>query len=1665
MEYFRETQLETVEDIYQSTGDYLAECLENLEPVVSQNQSLDSSLLRADASALSLSNLPPIKLPPFDGNFSEWETFRDRFNTLIIQNRALTDFARMHYLASSLKGRALDSISTLAITADNFTVAWETLTQRFENKRRLLSSHFSTLLGLSVVTKESASALQALFDQINNTVSSMKNLGRSSSDLWNDFLVHLSVQKIDSASRKAWTLKTSDSDLPPAFDELSRFLSHRIRALEECSSTSIAKDSKSSGPSRVTVATASATALSACPLCKARHFVNACAKFTAQNPNQRRETVKRLKRCFNCLSASHSVQDCKSKYSCRSCGKRHHSTLHLDSDSESNNATSKATDSPSQNPSTTVEVNSLLTSALPRSRSQVLLATARVQVNASGRSIVVRALLDQGSEATFISATLAHSLRVKRIRMPVSISAVGGTQVGTVRQAANIEISPLSSAVPSLSTIALILPTLTSYAPKRLADQSALSHLSTLEWADADPTSSDPIQILIGADLYSSVILEGVRKGKPGHPIAQKSIFGWIISGPLPLKTDHSSLHISVHHCTSLKPLSDDIQKFWETEELPPSQILSSLDEQCETHFRDTHSRTACGRYVVRLPFKRPPPIDIGKTLHSADRMLRTLLRRFEAQPLLKTEYHMFMHEYEELGHMHRVPEPPPAPIQCVYIPHHPVVRAESITTRLRVVFNASCVSSNGSTLNDHLLAGPKLQTDLPSILLQWRQFRFVYTADIAKMYRQILVDPRDIDYQRIRWQPDSVKDPCDYQLLTVTYGMTCAPYLALRVLQCLADDDGARFPLAAPILRTQIYVDDVLFGDHDIEALRNKRDQLVSLLRCAHFELHKWASNTTVLLDDIDPSDHGLACSKSLATDERVKVLGIVWSPALDQFRFKVSLDTAISSSKRAVLSVIAKLYDPLGWVTPVTVSAKIIMQQLWRAQIGWDDPIPTAIFARWQKFYATLPQLNKVSLDRWTGAQPDSTFELHGFADASTQAYAAVVYLKTTTSAGQVTISLLAGKSKVAPITPLTVPRLELSAALLLSRLILFVRNSFELRSVSCTSWTDSTIVLTWLRSHPSRWTTFVANRVAKIQSALPDTVWRHVPTTCNPADCASRGLHGNELLEHYLWWNGPSWLCLPYSEWPAEPSPLLADPPGEAKVQAFHVVAPLERWDLATRFSSWPKLFRITAYIYRFIHACRRLSKSTTDVQAGSRILSGAECSSAMRLWYKRVQQEVFPEELHALRTSRRIAPKSPIASLNPFVDDDGVLRVGGRLRNAPLPYDARHPVLLAPHSVVRLIVSHRHEKALHGGAQLTLSILRKEFWILRARNLVKSVIHACLPCVREQASVPSQLMGPLPSIRVSPPPRCFAHCGVDYAGPIQVRASAGRGIKSFKAYIALFICLATRAIHLELVGDYSTDAFLRAFNRFCSRRGLPQSIYSDNGTTFVGADRELSSAYQNALRDPAFLNRTASDKINWHFIPPSAPHFGGLWEAGVKSVKHHLRRVLGSHTLSFENLTTLLCQIEACLNSRPIAPQSDSFDDYQFLTPGHFLIGASLAVPPEPSLLELKENRLSYWQLIRQMTEQFWKLWSDDYVNTLQQRTKWRKFQPDISVGKLVLLRNSLLPPCKWELGRITRLHSGPDGLTRVVTVKTAASEYVRPIGKLCLLPIDPTASDE
>jgi hypothetical protein len=444
-------------------------------------------------------------------------------------------------------------------------------------------------------------------------------------------------------------------------------------------------------------------------------------------------------------------------------------------------------------------------------------------------------------------------------------------------------------------------------------------------------------------------------------------------------------------------------------------------------------------------------------------------------------------------------------------------------------------------------------------------------------------------------------------------------------------------------------------------------------------------------------------------------------------------------------------------------------------------------------------------------------------------------------------------------------------------------------------------------------------------------------------------------------------------------------------------------------------------------------------------------------------KSIQKRSFAEEYHQLSTGGGIEKNSTIRNLSPFLDENGVIRVGGRIRNANLAYNQKHPVLIPKnHNVTEAIIRHFHVKNLHSGTQSTLASIRQQYWPIAGRNKIKQIIHKCISCFRAKPIIAQQKMGDLPVKRLEPA-RPFINSGLDYCGPILIKTHRGRGKqKTIKAYVCLFICLSTKAIHIELVSDLTADTFLDALKRFVSRRGTVKSIISDNATNFIKANKDLIDLhqfFQNSEISRKLVTTLSNENIQWKFIPPRTPNFGGLWEAGVKSVKYHIKRVVGETVLTYDELYTLLTRIEACLNSRPLVPMSNDPNDLTAITPGHFLIGEALTAPLEPDLTELKINQLSRHQLLERLRQHFWKRWRTEYLSYLQGRTKWQSPSPSLQPGDLVLLVEDNVPPLCWPLGRIQQVHPGSDGNVRVVTVKTNRGTYKRGVRKVCVLPIE------
>lgn len=454
-----------------------------------------------------------------------------------------------------------------------------------------------------------------------------------------------------------------------------------------------------------------------------------------------------------------------------------------------------------------------------------------------------------------------------------------------------------------------------------------------------------------------------------------------------------------------------------------------------------------------------------------------------------------------------------------------------------------------------------------------------------------------------------------------------------------------------------------------------------------------------------------------------------------------------------------------------------------------------------------------------------------------------------------------------------------------------------------------------------------------------------------------------------------------------------------------------------------------------------------------------LIATELAKALRALIIWVQHQTFPEELSRINNPDTKG-RSKLQGLSLFLDEQGIIRVGGRLGNADIPYEQKHPILLPrSHRFTDLLIEDFHRQLKHPGTATLQSIIQQQYWIIASRQVIRSRLRNCIACYKFRPRSVQPLMGNVPKFRLQQI-KPFITTGVDYAGPFPLKSGTTRRAVPTQAYLCLFICMTTKALHLELASDLSTESFLMAFCRFISRRGPVQHIYSDCGTNFVGAsnlfqtvdDFTRASEYQNNCR-----KYLSARSISWHFNPPSAPHFGGRWEAGVKSVKTLLYRSIGLHRLSYEELNTLVSRIESTLNSRPLGALSSDPRDFEALTPSHFLTLMPSTAIVDPEIDHVPLSRLQRWRLIKDLHSHFWNRWQIEYLQTLQRRTKWSMPEEDLTIDTLVLIREPTAP-LAWKLGRIIQLHPGPDGVARVATLQTANGVLKRPVVKLCPLPM-------
>ncbi|XP_076395364.1 uncharacterized protein LOC143265692 [Megachile rotundata] len=933
--------------------------------------------------------------------------------------------------------------------------------------------------------------------------------------------------------------------------------------------------------------------------------------------------------------------------------------------------------------------------------------------------------------------------------------------------------------------------------------------------------------------------------------------------------------------------------------------------------------------------------------LSTARKRLELLERRLDRDPEYARLYYQEMQRFLDQGYAQRV-ENTLERARTWYLPHFGV-RNVNKPNKVRLVFDAAA-KTGGISLNDQLMSGPDLLKSLPGILIRFRQYAVAVKADISDMFLRVQIRESDRGAQRFLWRgKDRNREPDIYEMSTLIFGAKSSPCSAIYVKDKNAKDCNEAHPEAVRSIINDSYMDDFLSSRRTVrEAAELVRD-VIAINARANFAMHGWASNKAEALRN--SVDHGQRLEQGdtrLGDRGGERVLGLFWDTQNDELKFNVELKNIPKEillgekkpTKREFLRVIMSVFDPLGILAPFTLKSKIIMQEIWRSGINWDDPLREEDFVRWRKWVSMIDRVKECRMPRCYGVTEsrESEAQLHVFCDASLTAYAAVAYLRfeNENESESAHVSLIMAKSRVAPLKPLTIPRLELQAALMGTRLATFVEKELDIKISRRVFWSDSTTVISWIRSEPRTRQVFVANRLGEIGENTRTTEWRWVPTGQNPADDATRFENSSEFISP-RWFEGPEFLRRPESEWPIEKTLTAKEKATidglEQRKACVYVAATVKaEFSLPIRLMGWRGLLVIA----RRVHAIVGRWKGKNTVKEPLEIVQIGE-----QYWYRVIQEEYFGAEIVALRDGRNINKGSKIAGLNPYVDEQGILRANGRVTATGLEgFDNRPIILEGRHPATKLLIAEYHRKFYHASSDAVVNELRQKYHIIGLRRVLRSLISRCIVCRIRRGRPQNPLMSALPVGRVAFRQRPFTHCGVDYFGPLMVKI----GRRREKRWGVLFTCLTTRAIHLEIAHSLSASSAIMALQRLAARRGTPQVVYSDNGTNFRGADKELKDA--TASMDRAKIEEYAlSKRVKWVFNPPDAPHMGGAWERLIRSVKTALNVILREQAPSEEVLSTLFAEAEHSVNSRPLTHVSLDPRDKEALTPNHFLIGSS------------------------------------------------------------------------------------------------------------------------
>ena len=1598
----------------------------------------------------SYARLPKLNLTKYYGDPKKFQEFFEQFQSAI-GNSSLSGVEKFIYLRNLLCGDAARSIDGLAATEKNYESALEILRSRFGDRQVIINLHMNELMMIDTVKNAyDVKKLRMLHDRAQTAIRSLEGMGVTQ-EMFGALLVPILLKKLPEEIRvlinravskrgAAWTIQELQIELQAEitareksdsrFSEISRgYLNQRARLEFERGGKPITSEVLVNNSTKIV-----------CALCDGDHFSDKCDKFSDLKSRKSRISERRL--CFVCIKSGHLARKCKSDKKCRTCGRGgHHSTICF-----KNFENRQAEGIPAKENNVNV-ANS--------SSKGIIMQTINVEARNEGKSRKITLLLDSASQRTYLSQEVADWLGLKpKRRELLTINTFGGKSTKAAEK--NIVEINIGKGKKSICIEAIVTRDLCLPIRGQSLSRDDLKELQRYDLADDYlNTETKHIDVIIGLDWYYQIVTGDIIMHDSGLAVIS-SIFGKFVAGGVTCtKPSKTSAYVTNTYNINLQSdecLQAKLDRFWDVESLGISPNPKS-----EQDFKPAVSFDG-KRYVVGLPWKTNHPL-MGDNFEKAKLRLMNLRKKLSRDKSLYETYRGIIEDQLERGIISKVNDVPPITGKTFYMPHRAVIREESATTKVRIVFDASA-RDKGVSLNDCLCKGESKFTDLFTVLVRARCHQHILIADIEKAFLTVGVNETDRDALRFLFFDNCDSDNPDviiYRFNRICFGMNASMALLGAAIEEHLGKYKASLPELVDNLTKSLYVDDLTSGADTREEILTMYKVTNEIFSKAGMHLRKWRTDIVGLRPLLDQQeinesegppkfaeDHQSYAQTMLnqGPGSASKILGVLWDSDLDTF--KMSLEEIgnkgkdMKQTKRTLLALSASIFDPFGFLTPFVIQLKVMFQQVCRDGIKWDDELPQQFKMFWNKWCLAAISAGSFCIPR--SILPIKTelesVRLVGFSDASKLAYAAVVYLVAQDKSGKRSSHICCAKSRVAPMATQTIPRLELLGALILSRM---VRNLIDIlkelvmvSEVVCA--TDSQVVQAWIKNENTQYSPYVQGRIEKIRAVTDVHMWNHIAGKENPADLPSRGCLPTDMNVQQ-WETGPGWLIGERADWPLKvevDTDLRLEEIKTAKRVAVLentavVSVGIENLIACEKFSDIKRLCRTTAWVLRFVARCKGNNANVGNT------LSADELAKAKKCWLLTAQTEMVNKENYELTKK----------SLEVFVDPEGLHRCGGRLKRSNINFDSKHPILIPPsHWVTKLLVLEAHEQVFHNKVAQTLAQLRSRYWVVRGRQFIKSVLRQCTLCNKLEGKsygVPKE--ADLPQFRINGC-RSFQSIGLDYFGPLFVY----NGSDVQKVFTVLFTCATSRMIHLEMSTDMTADALIRSLIRFSGRRGCPTLIVSDNQKTFKS---KILKSY------------VAQEGIEWKFNLAKAPWWGGMFERLIKSVKRCLRKSLKNKKLSYEELETVLAQIEGVINSRPITYVGE--DCEQILTPSHLHTGYRILDPPNkarPKLIEMDGNlaRDAFHGKIHQL-ENFWKVWEREYVLGLRERAVKLETKGEFpKINDVVVVHQENKRRHLWRLGRIMQLKRSTDGEVRGAMVRVAEKGkrptiIERPLNKL------------